>query len=111
MRKIRFGLIAGLVFAVLDVVPMFFLDIPDKNLAIISAFINRLVMGLLIFTTDWQIPKWLSGLLIGILLSLPYAIIARTYGPILGAGAVGGVLIGFIAQRMEGQSSKRVLND
>ena len=101
MQKIKFGLIAGLVFAILDVIPMFFLDIPERNLAIISAFINRLVMGLLIFTTDWQMQKWMSGLLIGILLSLPYAIIAKTYGPILGAGAVGGIIIGYVAQRLE----------
>ncbi len=101
MRKIKFGLVAGLVFAVLDIIPMFFLEIPDRDLAIISAFINRLVMGLLIFTTDWQVPKWMSGLLIGVLLSLPYAIIAKTYGPILGAGVTGGVIIGFLAQRSE----------
>ncbi len=101
MRKIKFGLIAGLVFAILDVAPMFFLEIPDKNLAIISAFINRLIMGVLIFTTDWQVPKWVSGLLIGVLLSLPYAIIAKTYGPILGAGVVGGGVIGFVAHQHE----------
>jgi hypothetical protein len=103
MRNIKFGLIAGFVFAVLDVVPMFFLEIPDRDLAIISAFINRLVMGLLIFTTDWKMPKWVSGLLIGVFLSLPYAIIAKTYGPILGAGLAGGLIIGFIAQRSEKQ--------
>ncbi len=107
MRKIKFGLVAGLVFAIVDVAPMFFLEIPDRDLAIISAFINRLVMGLLIFTTDWQVPKWVSGLLIGVFLSLPYAIIAKTYGPILGAGVVGGVILGFLAQRSE----KLVLTD
>ena len=98
MKKIKFGIIAGLIFAIADVVPMFFIDIPDRHLAIMGAFINRFAIGLLIFTTDFKIRKWLSGLLIGILLSLPDAIITKTYGPIMGAGAIGGLVIGIIAQ-------------
>ena len=98
MKKFKFGFIAGLIFAIADVIPMFFIDIPDRHLAIIGAFINRFAIGLLIFTTDFNIPKWLSGLLIGILLSLSDAIITKTYGPILGTGAVGGLIIGIIAK-------------
>jgi hypothetical protein len=100
MKKIKFGLIAGLIFGIADIIPMFFMNIPDRNLAIMGAFISRFALGLLIFTTDWKMPKWLSGLLLGILLSLPDAIITRTYGPILGIGAVGGLIIGLIAQKL-----------
>jgi len=100
MKNLKYGIIAGLIFAILDVIPMFFLDIPERDLAIISAFINRFAVGILIFTADLQMPKWLSGFLIGLVLSLPDAIITKTYGPILGAGTVGGLIIGIFAQRL-----------
>jgi len=98
MKKIKYGLFAGLIFAILDIIPMFFIDIPERNIAIIAAFINRLLVGLLIFTTDWLIPKWLLGLLLGFILSLPDALITKTYGPILGSGIAGGLIIGIVAQ-------------
>jgi hypothetical protein len=98
MKKIKYGLLSGLIFAILDVVPMYFIDIPDRYTAIAAAFINRFVVGLLIFTTDWLMPKWLLGLIIGFTLSLPDALITKTYGPILGSGVVGGLIIGIVAQ-------------
>jgi hypothetical protein len=98
MKKIIYGLIAGLIFAILDVIPMFFIDIPDRYTAILAAFINRFIVGLLIFTTDWLIPKWLMGLILGFILSLPDALITKTYGPILGSGIAGGLIIGIVAQ-------------
>jgi hypothetical protein len=98
MKRIKYGLLAGLIFAILDIIPMFFIDIPDRYIAIVAAFINRFVIGLLIFTTEWMIPKWILGLLLGFILSLPDALITKTYGPILGAGIVGGLIIGIVAQ-------------
>jgi len=100
MKKLKYGLIAGFIFAILDVIPMFFIDIPERELAISGAFINRFAIGVLIFTADLQMPKWLSGLLIGFILSLPDAIITKTYGPILGLGTIGGLIIGIFAQRL-----------
>jgi len=100
VKKIKFGIIAGLVFAILDVIPMLFIEIPDRRLAVMGAFINRFAIGLLIFTTDFKLSKWLTGFLIGILLSLPDAIITKTFGPILGAGAAGGLIIGIVAQNL-----------
>jgi hypothetical protein len=44
------------------------------------------------------LPGWLAGLLIGVVLSLPQAILTRSYGPILGNGAVGGAIVGLILQ-------------
>jgi len=99
MKKIIYGVIAGLIFATLDAGPMFFMDIPDRNLAIAGAIINRFAIGLLIFTSDLKMPGWLRGLIIGGLLSLPDAIITNTYGPILGFGLAGGLVIGYIAQK------------
>jgi hypothetical protein len=98
MKKIKYGILAGVIFAILDVIPMFFIDIPDRYIAIVAAFINRFVVGLLIFTTDWLIPKWLLGILLGFILSLPDALITKTYGPILGSGIIGGLIIGILSQ-------------
>jgi hypothetical protein len=61
MKKIKFGLIAGLIYAIADTIPMFFIDIPDRHLAVMSAFINRFAIGLLIFTADLKVSKWLTG--------------------------------------------------
>ena len=94
MNRLGFGIIAGLVFAVLDALPMFGMDIPDRGLAITAAFINRFAIGFLIPNLSLRVPAWLRGLLVGLLLSLPEAIITATWGPILGIGVVGGLVIG-----------------
>lgn len=44
-------------------------------------------------------PGWAVGLFIGVLLSLADAIITKAYAPIVGLGAVGGAIIGFLVQR------------
>ncbi len=101
MNRTRFGLIAGLVFAVLDVVPMFWLEIPERNLAIAGAFINRFAIGLLIPLVALPQVPWVRGLLWGFLLSLPDAIITHSPIPILTTGVVGGLIIGIILGRVE----------
>ncbi len=103
MRKsIKNGIIAGLIFGLLDIIPMFFMEgFEDRNSAIVGAFINRFAIGLFIFTVDFPIKGWLKGLIIGLLLSLPDAIIIKAYGPILGIGIIGGLIIGFIQQKFE----------
>lgn len=99
MKKIIYGLIAGVLFALVDVAPMFFMDLPEKGLAITGAVINRFAIGLLIFVSDLKMPGWLRGLIIGGLLSLPDALITHTYGPILGFGLAGGLVLGYVAQK------------
>jgi hypothetical protein len=42
------------------------------------------------------LPGWAQGLVFGVLLSLPDAIITKAYAPILILGAAGGVVIGLI---------------
>ena len=101
-KSMKNGLIAGLIFGILDIIPMFFMDsLVDKNSAIIGAFINRFAIGLFIFTVDFPIKGWLKGLIIGLLLSLPDAIITKAFGPVLGMGIIGGLVIGFIEQRIK----------
>ncbi len=99
MSRIKTGLVTGLVFGVLDIIPMLFMDLPDRNIAIIGAFLNRFAIGFLIPNTTLPLPGWLTGLLVALLLSLPDAIITGAYAPILGLGMVGGMVIGSIVNR------------
>jgi presenilin-like A22 family membrane protease len=73
------------------------LPMPDKRAAMAGAFVNRFGIGFVIGATNLPMAGWLSGLLIGVLLSLPDAIITKAWIPILTLGAIGGILIGWIA--------------
>ncbi len=106
MNHLKFGLIAGLLFAVLDVVPMFWRDIPERCLAIAAAFISRFSIGLLIPLVAFPKAPWLRGLFWGALLSLPDAIITHSPVPIMTSGILGGLIIGFILGRVEQKSPK-----
>ena len=101
MHRIRFGLIAGLIFGILDILPMFLMTFPDRTMAITGAFLSRFAIGLLIPAVQWPWPGWLRGLTVGVLVSLPDAVITGTYVPILVTGSVGGVLIGLLVSRAE----------
>jgi hypothetical protein len=99
MARWKAGLIAGLAFGIVDVIPMLFMDLPDRNIAMAGAFLNRFAIGFLIPNTTLPLPGWLSGLLVAFLLSLPDAIITGAYAPILGFGLVGGAVIGFVVNK------------
>ncbi len=94
MNTLISGTIAGLIFGVVDVLLMVPLPIKDKPVAMLGSFINRFAIGFLIATTNIPLPPWLKGASIGLLLSLPDAIITKTYLPIIGVGTTGGLIIG-----------------
>lgn len=72
------------------------LEFPDKTAALTGAFLNRFAIGFVIGAARLPVPGWATGLLFGVLLSLPDAIITKAFAPILIFGAVGGVIIGVI---------------
>ncbi len=99
MNKIYLGLLCGLVFGLLDIIVMLPMKYPDarrKAEAISSAFIDRFAIGFIIPNLELGINPILTGFLVGLVLSLPSAIITRVYAPIIGTGAVGGAVIGFV---------------
>ena len=96
MSRIWLGTICGLIFGALSAASMIPLTFTDKRAALIGAFINRFAIGFVIGAARLSLPNWAMGLLFGILLSLPDAIITKAYAPILIVGAVGGLLIGLI---------------
>lgn len=101
MNKIIFGLICGLIFGIIDVLVMIPLKVEDKRKkkeAMVGAFIERFMLGFLIPNVNLGISPIFVGFLLGLGLSLPTAIITRTYAPIIGIGVVGGLIIGLITR-------------
>ena len=97
MSRISLGVLCGLVFGGLDTALMIPLTFPDKRAAMLGAFIARFGLGFVICNIRLPWPGWVVGLLLGILLSLPDAIITKATVPILASGAIGGLIIGWIA--------------
>ena len=102
MSRLLFGVMAGLAYGALAVVTMLPLSFPDKRAALLGAFLNRFAIGLLIPIVTAPGPRWALGLARGVLLSLPDGIITRAFAPIVGMGALGGLMIGWLAGRFAG---------
>ncbi len=105
MDAVTLGLICGLVFGLfssLIMVPMKFDSGREKWEALSSAFVDRFMIGLIIPNVTFGLDPLISGLILGIGLSLPSAIITRAYAPIMVIGAVGGLFIGFITKSVLG---------
>jgi hypothetical protein len=95
MSPLSSGIASGLIFGLFSVGIMLPMSFPDKTAALLGAFLNRFGIGLVIALVQlpsW--PGWMIGLVFGLLLSLPSAIITKAYVPILVIGALGGLVIG-----------------
>ena len=99
MPLLLFAVVAGVAFGVVDVLLMIPLSFPDKQTAMLGAFLSRFAIGFLILLTKLPLAPWLAGGLIGLLVSLPDAVVTKSYAPILISGVVGGVLIGWASGR------------
>ena len=96
MQAFHLGILSGVVFGALSVALMLPMKFPDKSAALLAAFLNRFAIGVCIgFMAPGRIG-WATGLLMGILLSLPEAIVTKAYVPIMVIGSIGGALIGWI---------------
>lgn len=96
---ITLGIICGLAFGILDVLIMIPLKVENRRKkveAMVGAFIERFMLGFLIPNTDLGTHYVLTGIILGLGLSVPTAIITRAYIPIIAIGVVGGVIIGII---------------
>ena len=96
MSRFLLGTICGLIYGTLSVASMLPLTFANKSAALTGAFLNRFAIGFVIGAARLPVPAWANGLIFGVLLSLPGAIITKAYAPILILGAVGGLIIGFI---------------
>ena len=94
VSRLGLGLICGLIFGAVDVALMLPMSFPDKRTALLAAFASRFGIGFVIPLVQLPWPGWLIGLVIGLLLSLPDAVVTKVYAPILLSGAIGGLIIG-----------------
>jgi hypothetical protein len=102
MKNIFIALIIGLSAAIIDVVPMIVQRI-DKS-ACISAFIQWIVLGLIIPYVNWDMQPWLKGLLIAELTALPIMVLVfaqepKSIVPILIFSAILGSAVGLAGAR------------
>jgi hypothetical protein len=98
MTPLVHGLIAGMVFGALSATSMLPMQFPDKRAALLGAFLNRFGIGLVVPLAHVALPAcpgWALGAGLGLLLSLPDAIITKACAAILVLGTVGGAVIGF----------------
>lgn len=102
MKKIKIGILLGLVAGIIDVIPMIIQELTwDAN---ISAFSMWIVVGFLIATIDLKINSIIKGILISFLVLLPSAILIGwnepfTLIPIAIMTAILGGLLGFSIDR------------
>src|SRR5215207_2537147 len=96
VSRILLSIICGLIFGGIAAGIMIPMKFEDKRAAMTAAFINRLAIGFAIGASGLPITGWLNGLIFGLLLSLPDAIITKAWIPIITLGVIGGVIIGVI---------------
>jgi hypothetical protein len=104
MNDFFLALFLGFCAGIIDIIPM----IKQKlnRFSIASAFIQWIVLGLIISTTSFfGLKGWLNGLVIAMLLSLPIAILVmendkKSVPIILSMSAVLGGMIGFASFKL-----------
>jgi hypothetical protein len=80
MRKIKIGIILGIIAGIIDVIPMIIQKLTwDANF---SAFTMWIIVGFLISTVDLKINPIIKGILISFLVLLPTAILIGWKEPI-----------------------------
>ena len=100
MSPVSVGVICGTVFGAVAVAMMLPMAFPDKRAALTAAFLNRFGIGFVICVASTGWPGWVTGLAVGVLLSLPAAILTKAWAPIVGLGALGGLLIGVLTPHL-----------
>jgi len=99
MNRAILGLLLGLGAGIADVLLMLPMKFPDKPTALAGAFFSRFAIGFLAANVRLPIHPALAGLVVGLLISVPDAIITKAYVPILVTGMIFGALAGWAAQR------------
>jgi len=94
MNRILLGSLLGMLAGGIAVAMMIPMTFPDRRAAFLGAFLNRSLIGFVIGISTLPLPAYAGGALIGLLVSLPDAVITKAYAPILILGTVFGALIG-----------------
>ena len=73
MNNFFIALIIGITAGIIDVVPMIIQKL--NKVACVSAFIHNMALGLIITFVNWNLPAWITGMLVSILMAIPVMII------------------------------------
>ena len=99
MSRLTLGVILGLSIGNVDVLLMLPLSFPDKRSALLAAFSSRFALGFFAATIHLRVSPIAAGLLVGLLTSIPDAIVTKAYAPILITGVIFGTVAGWIVGR------------
>ena len=102
MERLRFGVILGLAIGIIDVLLMLPLSFPDKRSALLGAFSSRFALGFFAAVVKLPVSPVASGVLVGVLTSIPDAMVTKAYAPILITGVLFGAIAGWAVGRWGG---------
>jgi hypothetical protein len=106
MNRLLFSLLAGILSAALDTVPMLVRKLPRAS--VLSAGIECLVVAILVFHLSTGLPDWLGGMLASVLCAAPIVVLvgssdAASVIPIIltqaALGALDGLSLSFLVAR------------
>jgi hypothetical protein len=97
MNRIVLGVLLGLGCGIVDVLIMLPMSFPDKPTALAAAFSSRFAIGFVAANIALPMHPALAGALIGLLISIPDAIVTKAYAPIIVTGLIFGALSGWAA--------------
>jgi hypothetical protein len=84
------GVLLGVGFGAVDVAVMLPLTFTDKRTALAAAFLDRFAISFLTAQVGVPIPHWATAAVVGLLVSLPSAVVTKVYVPIVVMGVIGG---------------------
>lgn len=91
MNRVWLGAVLGVTVGVADVLLMLPLQFQDRTAALLGAFCARFALGFFAATARLPLPPIWAGIVVGLLTSMPDAIITKTY-----ADSRHGVLFGAV---------------
>jgi hypothetical protein len=99
MSRVNVGVLLGVCIGVADVLLMLPMSFPDKTAALAGAFCSRFALGFFAATVRLPMNSVATGVLVGVITSLPDAIITKAYAPIMITGLIFGAIAGWIVGR------------
>jgi hypothetical protein len=99
MSRAGLGILLGLGAGAIDVLLMIPLKHPGKRTAMMGAFASRFAIGFLAANVDLPMAHLGAGAVVGLLGSIPDAIITKIYAPILVTGTIFGALACMLAHK------------
>ncbi len=61
MSKVKVGIISGVILGIVNIIPMMFMDLPSRNVAMAGAFVNRFAIGFIIPNTMLPLAGLIKG--------------------------------------------------